>query len=1193
MVKHSVKAWILFGLVNLTSSLSAQQNRLEPIFPPATPGLVYWEAESAVVTNFARQAILDYSASGQRELQLNTATVLPDQEKYFADYVVRVPESGQWTFWWGGTPPGPQDELAPSYASPFSISVDGGPAIPVYREGINVVSSYSPLLFWNRVKVPLNLTAGIHKIRLEVLAKRRYDGRFFLYLDAFFLHRQGYQVPPETQPSVFPKNLNDRSLDTPYLSISDYQYQIHQNPQLLAPYWELAQVYTLLTDYGDALKILAAARLQAPDNPDLILWMAKDNLWAGEVDDALRYYQIYLQRFPKSVQVWAEVAKEMAWLGRYQEALSLYNQGLADNPGNLNLQINKALTLLWAGQGDQGQNLMDQVQQNLGEKRSSWLSAAQIYNVNGYPDHAEAVLNQAISRFPRDVQFRLTLLEILTSNGQTADADRVRQEILADYQPSERLKGLLNAFEEEQGVRQSALEDDRAKLEQNPDNLLLRHTYIDALFWNGKKAEAVKQYQALLVDRLYRKVKEAKNASADTYRQWDEAALLNAALEKTSTALTDSASKISLVYAKWQQAENAVQTWGKLDPKKFTPAQKQLAQADEQKLQQAQAALALAVQTAQGLSQDTEGMSAEVVSALSSSLISHEQQKAKSDLKKLAGPLHWQFDRKGTFQDLDTASASGLVLADEVKLLLESLMGQVTTFPNLSSLGDEGQAVLFETKLWQKPKLPRQWPPAYLPYLPLLQEKVKEWTSVQPPSGVWSASIPASANLLLKTLPTQAGVARESAQKMVKYASQLKQLLWTRMKIQLFAYDQETVQERYQLGEYLIDLPDLPGALRQLGRVTQLDPWNHSALFRLGNVAEMLGDWSRAMSLYRKVYETDPKYANAQNLFNRLARAHPWKLSAQDQDFLDSLRYQRTTDLKAEKDFSPWFSGLADYGTMSAGLHDHHGGYEQTHASLKVAFHPFNPQFTLSAKAGGAYWSNVWHQSVTSEAKLASQLTWSIWNLGASYDWSVLPDSQLDEGPTLQTGTAEGTASFYVTLPNSGTVRSFSGRSYGQFQNLSDGNSILTASQELSTLFHVADAPWTSFVLIGSAVWQSSAHPAPINAEGDSRYYAPAADFTLKFSPEVVSWISLGGKTVLGLTARGAWGPYWQNFSLATQQQYWVNEVEVRAELDWGDWSAWADLYYSTTPIANQSSYWSSQATIGIQAALPDSLVSR
>lgn len=1190
-MKLPLRIGLFLGMALLTYSLSAQTNRLDPVFPPATPGFVYWEAENAVVTNFARQAILDYSASGQRELQLNTATTLPDQEKYFAEYVVRVPESGSWTFWWGGTPAGPQDELSPSYASPFTLSVDGGPAIPISREGTNVVSSYSPLLFWNRVKVPLQLSAGLHKFRLEVITKRRYDGRYFLYLDAFFLHQPGYEIPQEAKPLVFPDHLADRSLDKPYLSISDYQYQIHQNPQLLAPYLELAQVYTLLTDYGDALKILSAARLQAPDNPEIILWIAKDNLWAGEVDDALRYYQIYLQRFPHNAQVWAEVAKEMAWLGRYQEALNLYTEGLTANPGNLNLLINKALTFLWAGQGDKGQNLMVQVQQALGEKRSSWLSAAEIYNVNGYPDQAEGVLNQAISRFPRDVQFRLVLLEILTRNGQTADAERVRRQILAEYQPTERLQNLLNTFEEEQGVRQAALEDARARLEQNPDNLQLRHTYIDALFWNGKKAEAVRQYEALLVDRLYRKVKAEKDSSADTYRQWDEASLLIAGLQKISTSIGDSISSLKQAFAEWQQAQSTVQTWNKIASKTLTAEQKKLVQIDTQKLIQAQIALVLAVQTAQAQSQVAETMASEVVSGLSSEIISQEQKKANTDLEKLAGPLHWHFDQEGTFQDLDRASAAGLVLADDVKLLLRSLLGQLTSFPNLSSLGAEGQSLVFEAKLWQSPVLPAQWPAAYLPYLPFLQEKVKEWTP-QSSTATWSDQTPATALLLLKTLPTQASLAQDSSVKISQLASKIRQLLWTKMKIQLFAFDQETVQERYQLGEYLIDLPDLNEASRQLGRVTQLDPWNHSALFRLGNVAEMLGDWSKAMSLYRKVYDTDPKYSNAQNLFNRLALQHPWKLSAQDQDFLDSLRYQRTTDLMAEKDFTPLVSGHLDYGTSSAGLHDHHGGYEQTHAGLRLDFHPFSPDFTLSAKAGGAYWSNVWRQAVSSEAKVGSQLTWSVWNFQASYDWSVLPDSQLDEGPELQTGTAEGNASFYLPF-NTGTLRSLSGRSYGQFQSLSDGNSLLTASQEISTLFHVADVPWTSFVLIGSGVWQSSAHPAPINAEGDSRYYAPAADFTLKFSPELVSWIGLGGKTVLGLTARGAWGPYWQNFTLNTQEQYWVNEVEVRAELNWGTWSAWADLYYSSTPIANQSSYWSSQATIGLKAALPDSLGSQ
>jgi hypothetical protein len=57
------------------------------VYPKEQPGLIYVEAEDAVSTNFAQQAILDYSSSGQRMLQLNRFTALGAGQRYFAEYV--------------------------------------------------------------------------------------------------------------------------------------------------------------------------------------------------------------------------------------------------------------------------------------------------------------------------------------------------------------------------------------------------------------------------------------------------------------------------------------------------------------------------------------------------------------------------------------------------------------------------------------------------------------------------------------------------------------------------------------------------------------------------------------------------------------------------------------------------------------------------------------------------------------------------------------------------------------------------------------------------------------------------------------------------------------------------------------------------------------------------------------------------
>ena len=103
---------------------TAPAQRIEPVFPVENETIVFVEAEDAVSTNFAREPVLNYGCSGFRALQLNRSTGLEGVGSFYADYVFTVPSEGTWELWYGGTPPGPRDELYPSYSSPLSITVD-------------------------------------------------------------------------------------------------------------------------------------------------------------------------------------------------------------------------------------------------------------------------------------------------------------------------------------------------------------------------------------------------------------------------------------------------------------------------------------------------------------------------------------------------------------------------------------------------------------------------------------------------------------------------------------------------------------------------------------------------------------------------------------------------------------------------------------------------------------------------------------------------------------------------------------------------------------------------------------------------------------------------------------------------------------------------------------------------------------
>ena len=126
----------------------ALSGKLEPVFPKENPLLIHVEAEDAVSTNFAKQPTLNYGASGFRTLQLNRYTGLYGGAAFFAEFVFLVENPGSYEFWYGGTPPGPQEDLFPSFASPFRYQIDGGDLSPVYREEVKVADGYTPAFYW-------------------------------------------------------------------------------------------------------------------------------------------------------------------------------------------------------------------------------------------------------------------------------------------------------------------------------------------------------------------------------------------------------------------------------------------------------------------------------------------------------------------------------------------------------------------------------------------------------------------------------------------------------------------------------------------------------------------------------------------------------------------------------------------------------------------------------------------------------------------------------------------------------------------------------------------------------------------------------------------------------------------------------------------------------------------------------------
>ncbi|MBA7613228.1 hypothetical protein ES703_20473 [subsurface metagenome] len=239
---------------------------------------------------------------------------------------------------------------------------------PVYREDMVVVEEYAPSYYWCLVS-ELELDTGQHTIRFTVSEKRRYDGRYYFYLDCFFLVRkkEGKRVVGKPVPELFPLDMDNRSRDYPFRAIEDYQILIREESDKIEPYIELSSIYTLLSDYLSALKYLKRALLIDPENLDVLLLIAKNLIWKGDVAAGLENYRELLLKDPKRLDIWQEAGKVAAWTGRYDESISFFQVGLEKFPENLSLAVNLGLTCLWAGKGKEAEEYFTEARKTTGE----------------------------------------------------------------------------------------------------------------------------------------------------------------------------------------------------------------------------------------------------------------------------------------------------------------------------------------------------------------------------------------------------------------------------------------------------------------------------------------------------------------------------------------------------------------------------------------------------------------------------------------------------------------------------------------------------------------------------------------------------------------------------------------------------------------------------------------------------------
>ncbi len=1234
----------------LGAAPASAQPPLAPVFPVSPPGLVYVEGEDAVSTNMAVEPTLNYGCSGNRSLQLSRQGPLPGGAAYYAEYTVFAESAASYELWYGGSPPGSKDEFTLSFASPVSVTVDGGMPRTLFREDVNVVERYAPAYYWVRTPA-LSLERGAHVIRFEVSAKRRLDDRFFFYLDALFLASPEAFAAAKADragfPALFPKNPADRSIDHPFRSVEDYLAQIQAKPSEIAPYLELADEYSLSGDYLSALKALSKAVVVAPKNPDARLLMAKNRIWRGDVKEGIEAYGVYISLRPDDLDAYEEAGKIAAWSGRFSDSEFFYKTGLAAFPGNSSLTVNLGLSLLWASRGADAEADFAEAERAALADSQSAARLAEIYRDNGFPDRAIDAYEKAIAAFPDRLSLYLDESALLTAIGRDEDEKRLEARIAAAFEGSPKLDAILETARSRRQLKADRIAELEARIAANPEDFGLRDELTRVYAWNGRKAEAARQLEAILAARFARALSDSDAAIAEVYaaqfsgaalRADADARLLSlAALRAKAQAAQAAADKSMSALASRAKAEAAATAAGK--------GAEAAAAAREGAAAAARAALSSQADALSALSAEDARASlladrAAIAKASLDAAAARDEADEKA-FKALTSGQGRSFDPAYAAEELALPASRGEQLAALARgRVLLTTKDAKAALAALASVGSEALAadrLQAELMLAARMDYRSLYKAAQAQdiSLPALAAAAKELATVaaatpdgsaplpeapaapaEPANDADSAALEAYAGTLRDALRAafaaddQAKAAASSSRAvlagLVKDAAALED---RRLQRAWHDFESAALDLRSELGSYYDALGQATSAIRQYRRVLALDPSNIRAMQSLALAEDKAGDWSAAANLFKAVNDADPYYVNAASLYNGIAKRHAPSLASSTTFVADPNLFDYRSDASATFPLGSFLALKPSADIRS--IRDRNLGYP---AYIGATIGIETP-ISLYSSAGGdslvvrpsgqliatsADFSAIGVASVSPAQFLGAlsiysaggaSLDWAFgaWRGSASYSYSPIPDSLnpslKDPDPEIfQLFAHKAELSGGAYLPLGGAFRYVAPRFYAT-------GSYVPADGE--NLYGTALAEVIPAFRLSDAPWANLGIPLDLVYEDSkdahtSPYYSANQALTAKGGLLWQSTYALKDGHSLSLSLEGLGGLYMgQAFSASPTKDLYLY---CFARADWarGDATYYLSLEASATdPFAALPKYWSFAIVGGVSAKQP------
>ena len=1207
---------IIFSVFTV-SALIAQSEEgvalLKPVFSETSSGLIYIEGEDAVSTNFANQAVSNFGCSGYRAIQLNRNTGLQGGSSFYAEFVFFVEEEGEYELWFGGTPPGPLDDLIPSYASPVSLSLDGAPPVSVYREDVNVIEGYSPSYYWNRYKT-LPLSRGEHRLRFEVSEKRGFDGRFFFYLDSlFFMNRDRLDEIEAVKPDVFPSVLDSFEIDNPFRSINEYQAYIDRNPDELSPYIELSLVYSLVGDYQSALKTLNRAMALAADDPYPVVLAAKNRLWKGDVTESLGLYERALNLMPEDPVLWTEAGKVAAWSAEYDRSISFFKRGLELFPGDLNMMVNLGLTYLWMSRDDEAEDIFngafDAAKSEPGMlSRLGWVEEAA-----GYPEYARDVYRRSIELYPAYLDFYLLLQSSYLRSGDREAADETGRLITSTFQKSEKLESELEIYRTRLNMRDDVIKSYKDKLEKDPGNLELRQELAQTYFWNGMSAEAMQQIRFVLATYSYRSAETFSRRSEDLLKLIDLTAVLGAFFNNFPANASEAERRLSEAADARQKALKAL----KSAEQAGTGAVNAALQSAGQEYADAVAALRHLISMMEQNSVLADSYRQQADEILEAEAVEAEAFRSAIASSGWFWDKDWQIEELTDVMDSERTLASfmlGLIYlsGQEYGSAVEVLKAEAADNSPAEAaplyalyqallLGDEAPEETLRTDLLSVDGGVLKT--AY-PHIAEVEAKLAE--SINPFEGVepgifYEGLVDESAELSV-LLDEQRKNAAVTAKELERLQSQLSAVVSKRLERNCYYLEADTYLIRYELGSYYLDDGMNLEASEQFRRVIAVDPWNISAVYRLGVVEQRYGNWSEAMKYYKKVYLQDPSFENTVNYYNQLARAHADGFNSGVQLITTPSRINLSAELGYRTEFNSILGLTLGYKLEDkrqyTGFTGQQSGYSQVHliqAGLPLTLQAAGLEIVPS---GGLFVDSVFYKIDSSSSlpvdsfaeglgtfpRFGASVNWviGVFSIDAVWDNTVEAETFLADRQLTRKNDFSLNMNTWFNLDDSELLGPLTTRTYGRLQLMYDDNIKGQLYQDAMLGFNLLSNPVIRVSPSASVNFETSktstvtdyyAPDGVLEAKGNLRasFTFPSSDWSSAF--EGVLWGGAGG--------------YWQNLGDADAAGSLKLEGGLGATFIKNSNMYYLNLSGMGTFISGQNEYWEAGISLGTVLKTP------